>query len=140
MQYGFPDGDLSDSARLGLNRPFLLFGAGGHSHRPQPGNPLNDPSWTSFWEHQRAWKLDLSIPDGTHGAFADRQFSVPAIAAAFNLPPAIVAERLGTVDPAGSVRAQRAYLGAFFDQFLRGRAQRLLRGPSPRYPEVVFTR
>lgn len=140
MQYGFPDGDLSDSARLGLNRPFLLFGAGGHSHRPQPGNPLNDPSWTSFWEHQRAWKLDLSIPDGTHRAFADYQFSVPAIAAAFNLPPATVAETLGTVDPAGSVRAQRAYLGAFFDQFLRGRAQPLLRGPSPRYPEVVFTR
>ena len=32
------------------------------------------------------------------------------------------------------------YLGAFFDQFLRGRAQPLLRGPSPRHPEVVFTR
>lgn len=140
MQYGFPDGDLSDSARLGLNRPFLLFGAAGHSHRPQPGNPLNDPSWAGFWEHQRAWKLDLTIPDGTHGAFADYQFSVPAIAAAFDLPPATVAERLGTVDPAGSVRAQRAYLGAFFDQFLRGRPQTLLRGPSPRHPEVVFTR
>ena len=138
LQYGFPDGVLGEAARRGLDRPFLLFGADGHSHLPQPGTELNDPSWTSFWNHQRGWKLDLGIPDGTHGAFADYQWSVPAVAAAFDLPPGPVTEQLGTVDPAGSVRAQRAYIGAFFEQFLRGRHQPLLRKPSPRYPEVIF--
>ncbi|TWD81140.1 hypothetical protein FB561_2244 [Kribbella amoyensis] len=140
MQFGFPEGELSESAKRGLDRPFLLFGAQGHSHKPQPGSPLNDPSWTSFWQHQRGWKLDLGIPNGTHGSFADYQFSVPAIAEEFGVPPEKVTELLGTVDPAGGVRAQRAYLGAYFGQFLRGVPQPILRHGSPRYPEVEFTR
>lgn len=47
---------------------------------------------------------------------------------------------LGTVDPERSVAAQRAYLGAYFDQFLKGRPQRLLVKESPRYPDVEFVR
>lgn len=138
LQYGFPDGELSESARRGLDRPFLLFGAQGHAHVPNPESPLNDPSWTSFWKAQSGWKLDLEIPPGSHGSFADYQFSVPAIAAKFGLPPDQIAGLLGTVDPAASVRAQRAYLGALFDQFLRRQPQPLLRRASPRYPQVVF--
>lgn len=138
LQYGFPDGELSESAKRGLDRPFLLFGAQGHAHVPNPESPLNDPSWTSFWKAQSGWKLDLEIPTGTHGSFADYQFSVPAIAARFGLPPDQIAGLLGTVDPAASIRAQRAYLGAFFDQFLRKQPQPLLRRASPKYPEVVF--
>lgn len=140
MQYGLPQGELSEVAKRGLDRPFLLFGGQGHSHRPQPGMPLNDPSWTSFWQHQRGWKLDLSIPEGTHGAFADYQFSLPGIARAYGLPDELVTSLLGKVDPAGSVAAQRAYLGAYFDQFLKHRPQRLLREESPKYPEVEFVR
>jgi hypothetical protein len=45
----------------------------------------------------------------------------------------------GTVDPERSVAAQRAYLGAYFDQFLKGRPQRLLLGESPQHPDVEFT-
>ena len=140
MQYGFPQGRLSEVAKRGLDRPFLLFGAQGHSHLPQPGSQLDDPSWTSFWKNQRGWKLDLSIPGGTHGAFADYQFSLPAIAKAYGLPDELVTSLLGPVDPAGSVAAQRAYLGAYFDQFLKHRPQRLLREESPKYPEVDFVR
>ncbi|MFG1625485.1 alpha/beta hydrolase family protein [Kribbella sp. NPDC049227] len=138
LQYGFPDGDLSESAQQGIDRPFLLFGAQGHAHVPNPESPLNDPSWTSFWNARSGWKLDLEIPAGTHGSFADYQFSVPAIAARFGLPPEQIAGHLGTVDPAVSIRAQRAYLGAFFDQFLRNQPQPLLRHPSPKYPQIVF--
>ncbi|TCO32747.1 platelet-activating factor acetylhydrolase isoform II [Kribbella steppae] len=138
LQYGFPKGELSESAKRGLDRPFLLFGSEGHSHLP--GGPLEDPSWMSFWATQRGWKLDLSIPTGTHGAFADYQFSVPAIAARYDLPKEVVTGFLGTVDPAGSVRAQRAYLAAFFNHFLRGLPHPILNHPSPKHPEVVFTR
>ncbi len=140
MQFGFPEGVLSEVAKRGLDRPFLLFGAMGHSHAAEPGQPMYDPSWTSFWAHQRGWKLDLSIPEGTHGAFADYQFSLPAVAKAYGVPNEKVTALLGTVDPAGSVAAQRAYLGAYFDQFLKHRPQRLLLGESPKYPEVQFVR
>ncbi|ONI67291.1 hypothetical protein BWI15_29540 [Kribbella sp. ALI-6-A] len=139
MGFG-PDGELSESAKRGLDRPFLLFGAQGHSHLPQPGAPWNDPSWTSFWQHQRGWKLDLSLPRGTHGSFADYQFSVPGLAQHAGVPDEVVDSLLGTVDPARSVRAQRAYLAAYFDQFLKGRPQALLRKESPRHPDVQFVR
>ena len=47
----------------------------------------------------------------------------------------------GSIDYAGTVTHARAGAPAVGrHQFLRGRAQPLLRGPSPRYPEVVVTR
>ncbi|MFC0627617.1 alpha/beta hydrolase family protein [Kribbella deserti] len=138
MMYDLQTQELSPVAKLGLDRPFLLFGADKHTHLPIPGHPLDDPAWTSFWWHQRGWKLDLNIPQGTHGSFADYQFSLPGLARANGLPAETVTEALGKVDPAGSVRAQRAYLGAFFERFLKGRPQPLLWGPSPAHPEVRF--
>ncbi|MFG1819289.1 alpha/beta hydrolase family protein [Kribbella sp. NPDC049174] len=138
LQYSFPQGELSEVAKRGLDRPFLLFGADGHSHLP--GGSFEDPSWMSFWANQRGWNLDLSIPTGTHGAFADYQFSVPAIAAKYGVPNEDVTRFLGTVNPSGSIRGQRAYLTAFFARFLRGLRQPLLDRPSPKYPEVVFAR
>jgi hypothetical protein len=38
------------------------------------------------------------------------------------------------------LRIERAYIGAWFDRYLRRRDSGLLRGPSPCYPDVVFTR
>ncbi|WP_460655234.1 alpha/beta hydrolase family protein [Kribbella endophytica] len=140
LQYAFPDGELSEVAKRGLDRPFLLFGGADHSHLSQPGQPMNDPSWTSFWAHQRGWKLNLRLPEGTHSSFADYQFSLPAIAKAFGVPADAVTGLLGTVDPARSVAAQRAYLAAYFDQFLKHRPQHLLLGESPKYPDVRFVR
>lgn len=138
MMYDFEAGELSPVAQRGLDRPFLLFGADSHSHLPKPGDPADDPAWTSFWKNQRGWKLDLNIAEGTHGSFADYQFTLPDLARANGVPNEKVEELLGKVDPAGSVAAQRAYLGAFFERFLNGRPQPLLWGPSPRHPEVRF--
>ncbi|WP_328989102.1 alpha/beta hydrolase [Kribbella sp. NBC_01245] len=138
MMYDMAAGELSPLAQRGLDRPFLLFGADAHTHLPNPGHPANDPAWTSFWQHQRGWKLDLNIAEGTHGAFADYQFILPDLARANGVPMEKIEALLGKVDPAGSVAAQRAYLGAFFERFLKGRPQPLLWGPSPRHPEVRF--
>lgn len=140
MQYAWPDGKLSESAKRGLDRPFLLFGAGGHSHLRKPGTPLDDPSWASFWANQRGWKLDIQLADGTHAAFADYQFMVAQLDRKFDLPDALVREVIGTVDPERSVAAQRAYVGAFFDQMLKHRPQPLLWRESRRYPEITFVR
>ena len=59
---------------------------------------------------------------------------------AHGVPGETVIALLGTVDPERSVAAQRAYLGAYFDKFLKGRPQRLLVQESPRYPDVKFVR
>ncbi|MCP3803204.1 hypothetical protein NLX83_28390 [Allokutzneria sp. A3M-2-11 16] len=45
---------------------------------------------------------------------------------------------IGTVDPARSVAAQRAYVAAFFDLHLRGKNTGLLDGSSPLFPELTF--
>ncbi|MGC4943717.1 alpha/beta hydrolase family protein [Kribbella sp. DT2] len=140
LQYGFPDGELIESAKRGLDRPFLLFGGQTHTHLSQPGAPMNDVSWTTFWKNQRGWKLDLNLPGGTHGSFADYQFSAPGLARSAGVPDEAVEGLLGTVDPVRSVAAQRAYVGAYFDQFLKGRPQPLLRKESPRHPDVKFVR
>ncbi|GAA0593359.1 hypothetical protein HPO96_06235 [Kribbella sandramycini] len=137
MQYGFPVGELSEVAKRGLDRPFLLFGAAEHSRLPITGD-LNDPSWTSFWANQRGWKLNLSIPAGAHGSFADYQVFAPKLAKIHDLEPKPVADLVGLVNPAQSVAAQRAYLAAAFDQFLKHRPQPLLRKESPRFPIVKF--
>jgi hypothetical protein len=47
---------------------------------------------------------------------------------------------VGGADPARSVLAEREYLAAFFDQTLRRRPGLLLRGGSPRFPEVRLAR
>ncbi|CCH31079.1 hypothetical protein ABZ816_02280 [Actinosynnema sp. NPDC047251] len=119
----------------GLDRPVLLMGSeqSGLSHR-------TDPSLASFWRNQRGWKLDLLLRGSNHPSFSDRQVFVPRLGAAGLLTPEQVSRHVGTIDPARSVEAQRTYLAAFFDRFLRGRAEHLLDGPSPRYPEVEFRR
>jgi hypothetical protein len=138
MMYDFAGKtDYADVVERGLDRPFLLFGAMGHHHRSKPGDAMYDPSWTTFWQRQRGWKLDLQIAEGTHGAFADYQFLIPQLDEEFGLPQD-PDELLGKVDPDRSVAAQRAYLGAFMDRFLKHRPQPLLRRESPRHPDVTF--
>ncbi|MBM7790599.1 alpha/beta hydrolase family protein [Tenggerimyces flavus] len=135
MKYERDDGsyDLSEVVQRGLTRPFLLFGGGTHSH-------LDDPAWAAFWLNQRAWKLDLNLPTGSHGAFADHQIVLPPLAKANGIPHEVITQALGAIEPARAVTAVGSYLGAYFDQFLRGRPQPMLWRESPRFPEVAFVR
>lgn len=41
-------------------------------------------------------------------------------------------------DPARAMTITRAYVKAFFDHHLLGKASSLLNGPAPEYPEVTF--
>jgi dienelactone hydrolase len=135
LTYDYPiQTHLSDVAQQGLDRPFLLMGAMNHHHR------TGDRSWTLFWQRQRGWKLDLNIPTAKHPGFADYQFILPQLTAKFDIPPSQVKTLIGTVDPARSMAAQRAYLTAFFDQFLRQQPQPLLDRESPLHPDVKFIR
>jgi hypothetical protein len=91
---------------------------------------------------QQGWKLNLQLPGSLHQSFSDFQLVYPQLLPKIFGESSIVDDsielRVGTIDPDRSVAAQRAYLTAFFDQFLRHRPQSLLRGESSRFPEVQF--
>jgi dienelactone hydrolase len=126
--------------RRGLDRPFMLFGQEGHDHRsPTPEAPA-DRSWPEFWSNQRGWKLDISLQRGEHGSFSDLQTLAPQVFEALGRPLDALQPTIGTVDPARSIAAQRAYIAAFFDLHLRHRDRHLLDRPSRWFPEIAFIR
>ena len=59
-------------------------------------------------------------------------------AGVLNLPPEVVQQLIGTIDPHRSIINQRAYVTAFFDLHFRHHHGRLLDHPSPCYPEMQF--
>ncbi|MFD5562923.1 alpha/beta hydrolase family protein [Kitasatospora griseola] len=103
-------------------RPFLLFGA-------QPGEtPGTDPSWDDAWAALDGWKRRLTVVGGEHGTFSD----LLVLARAVGIPA-----KPGAIDPVRGVEITRTYLGAFFDQQLKGKPEPLFDGPSPDMPEVT---
>ncbi|GAA1591530.1 lipase [Kribbella sancticallisti] len=145
LAYDRVNGPLSEVARRGLDRPFLLFGSDG-SQRTKPGEN-HERSWAEFWQAQQGWKLNLQLPGSRPLAFSDYQFIYYDVVSKLlgdddemNVADQIQANIAGVVDRRRSVAAQRAYLTAFFDQTLRHEPQALLRTESPDYPEVTFVR
>ncbi|CAM3768811.1 lipase [Kibdelosporangium persicum] len=122
---------------LGVDRPFMFMGAGSSPQQPplygKPRTHLSEPDWRTFWDASTGWLLDLNFPAGRHYTFTDAQWLLPKLGGDHT-------GLIGTVDPAGAIDAQRAYIAAFFDEHLRKRPQPLLAGPSPRYPDVSFIR
>lgn len=114
-------------AGRGVTRPFLQLAAETHTRD-------SEPSWKSFWRASTGWKRELRFKGAAHGSFTDLQPLLPQIAG--KLPKVPLADYVGTIDPGRSVAAQRAYIGAFFDLHLRGKATRLFEGPDARFPEV----
>jgi dienelactone hydrolase len=122
---------IGPSAPAGSDRPFLLLSS--DHDDPYPG-------WDAFWANQRGPKLELRLLGSTHGSFTDGEVLVPELAPVLGLTPSQVVDQIGTGAPQRSIAVQRAYLRAFFDRYLRHGDGALLRGPSPRYPEMRFVR
>ncbi len=121
-----PNGtNLMPVAEHGLDRPFLLMG----SDRP------TEPSWRSFLSHSTGWQRNLTLKGSRHQSYTDLSVLLPRSGA----DRKVVEENIGTIDPARSVAAQRAYVASFFDRWLKGKDDGLLDGPSAAYPEVEFT-
>lgn len=103
-------------------RPFMLLGE-------QKSGPGGMSSWDHDWPLLDGWKRWITFADSGHFTFSD-------------FP--VFGEQLGLPDPkaplsgARSVELTRRYVGAFFDQHLKGKPQPLLDGPSPEAPEVRF--
>jgi predicted dienelactone hydrolase len=115
----------------GLDRPFLLMSSQHHGRD-------NDPTWAELWSNLRGWRLDLKLAGSQHSSYGDTEPLLPQVASLLGLPPAMLAQELGTIDPARAVSVERTYIRAFFDTMLRHRDDRLLDGPSPRFPEMQF--
>jgi dienelactone hydrolase len=113
----------------GLDRPLLFMGSQNHD---------GDASWASLWSRLRGWRLHLKLAGSGPASFTDDEALVSQGGSAIGLTPAAIEDLIGTIDPDRAVAAERAYLCAFFDLHLRHRGSPLLRGPSPRYPEVQF--
>jgi dienelactone hydrolase len=109
----------------GLSRPFLFLGK---QSNYTPGSGGSVTTWERDWQRLTGWKRWLLVAGAVHASFTDL---------------ALLADQVGIDIGAGlpgarSLDITRAYVRAFFDQHLRGRAQALLDRPSPRYPEVTF--
>ncbi|MGW7687035.1 alpha/beta hydrolase [Kribbella sp. NPDC054772] len=136
-------GPLGEVAEKGLDRPFLLFGSA-ETQRTDPAKDGYDKSWARFWAAQRGGKLDLALARTKQKAFTDYQFVFSQLFHDIygNDPiiTSVMTALVGSAKPARSVLAQREYVAAFFDLTLRGRPSVLLRGDSPKFPEVRFRR
>ncbi|RJL24139.1 alpha/beta hydrolase family protein [Bailinhaonella thermotolerans] len=134
LAYALSDGVYGDVAQRGLDRPFLLMGAG--TARQQPHTHKFAPDWKALWERSTGWRRDVYMAAGEHSSYTDYQSILPQLRDEFGMPDKVISGFVGTVDPDRSVRTQRAYVGGFFDQHLRGRPQSLFDRPSPRHPDV----
>ncbi|GII04581.1 alpha/beta hydrolase family protein [Planobispora takensis] len=110
----------------GLSRPFMLLGAG-EIHEPDG----QDTTWKRDWQRMTGWKRWLTVGGAGHASFLDY---APLLAGKVDF------EDLGTLPGTRSMEITRGYVAAFLDLHLRKRPQRLLDGPSRRYPEVRFWR
>ncbi|MEV6112945.1 Tat pathway signal protein [Streptomyces sp. NPDC052109] len=122
------DGSLMPVARHGLDRPFLFMG--------KDGTTDTGPGWQAFRAHTPGWNRQLTLLGSEHSSFTDAEALVPQL----RLRPCERAHDIGTIDPATAIRTNEAYVSAYFDHWLRGGSGRLLEGPSPRYPDMVFVK
>src|SRR4029079_11248966 len=119
------DGMLFGAARSGgLSRPFLLMSG-------DPGFAA-DPNRAAFWGHLRGPHYAVDFEGAHHFAFSDLVFFAPELMRSHRTAAEVVGSQVGTVDGWRTLAAERAYLLAFFDRYLRGTPAPLLtRAPSP---------
>ncbi|MFB7471430.1 alpha/beta hydrolase family protein [Kitasatospora sp. NPDC056184] len=128
------DGSIWIPAGDDTGRPVLLFSAGVGASPEATGNW--EDNWTRF-TGPRYW---VDLPTGGHLSFTDDHWLIDNLGLRDQLPPGAYGENFGTVGGNRALAATRAYLGAFFDRHLLGRPAPLLDRPSPRFPEVRFTK
>jgi predicted dienelactone hydrolase len=115
---GFQFGRLLETE---LTIPFMFMWENGRSR----GNTTNGNEL--FFQKSKAPCYSLVIKDFEHATFTD-------------LPLFNSIWQSSELDPEGlrAIQLQREYILAFFNQYLKGKPEPLLSGPTEKYPEVVF--
>ncbi|WBQ04888.1 alpha/beta hydrolase family protein [Kribbella sp. CA-293567] len=144
LAYDLQAGPLGPAAERGLDRPFLLFGSDDRQRTDSASAGDYDMSWAAFWKNQRSWKLNLQLPGSNHLGFSDYQFFFYDVFYGLTQDEdgavQVQANVTGILDRRRMLAAQRAYLTAFFDRFLKEQSQPLLKKESKDFPEVEFVR
>ncbi|GAA1781481.1 alpha/beta hydrolase [Streptomonospora arabica] len=142
IAYHVGDEEWADATRRGADGPFMIFSGGRSGASGDPHTSAYAPDWRMFRAASTGPFVELHMSDAEHMSFIDTQWMTAQLEAGLDPGgPAWkdgVASSVGTVDARQSVAAQRAYLAAFFDEYLRGRERPLLDGPSAEYPAVAF--
>jgi predicted dienelactone hydrolase len=126
------DGLLFGGARAVVtSRPFMLMSA-------EPGFAA-DPNRAGFWSRLRGPHYAVDIKDARHFAFSDLAFLAPQLIRANPSVGQAIRARVGNVDGSATLAAERAYLLAFFDRFLRGVDQPLLTRTADPFAGVHLT-
>ncbi|MFI9159497.1 alpha/beta hydrolase family protein [Kitasatospora aureofaciens] len=140
LHFPGPDGRtgvfLPSVAEDGLTRPFLLMG----TQEPDSGSYHRQPGWDALWQHSTGWHADVTLTGSRHGSYTDAQSLLPQLARQGAISGANLTADVGDVRPDRAVLATRSYVASFFDRWLRGHDDRLLDGPSPRFPEMLYER
>ena len=114
------DGTFHPAPTRPLHRPFLMVGNEDHGRG-------SDPSPIDTWPQLRGRRQWLGVTGTTHNSFTDL---------------AVLSDQAGapiqTISGARASQITRAYVTAFFDEYLRHRPQPLLAGPTREYSEVRF--
>jgi predicted dienelactone hydrolase len=113
-----------------VDRPFMLMTA--------EFTRAAEPSVAEFWTYLRGWRRNVQADGAAHSSYIDHEWLIPQLATISGMSDEELAGWIGTLPPVRAVRIQQAYPLAFFDRHLRHRGGRLLRGPSPAFPEVRF--
>ena len=113
------DGLLFDPVRTsGLSRPFLLMNA-------EPGFAAQ-PSVAGFWNRLRGPHYAVDVKGAQHFAFSDLVFFVPELLRTNPTAASSLRQLIGNVEGVATLAAERAYIHAFFERFLRANPQPLL--------------
>jgi hypothetical protein len=88
-----------------------------------------------FWYALHGWRRFLSITGSTHFTYTDLTPLLDQLAAAGVIPSA---DPWVGIHRHQAIAAQRAYIRAFFDLWLRNRNTHLFDGASAGYSDVIF--
>ncbi|MFK4475104.1 putative dienelactone hydrolase [Paenibacillus sp. RC73] len=120
-------------AHTGLQQPFMYMMTGTTAESLKPSVTKKDkvfytefaPDLKSVMTKSQNDTYYLTVDKLFHQSFTDLALISPSLFAK-------------NIDPVHNIDITRSYVRAFFDQYLKGEQQPLLKGASPEYPEVSF--
>ncbi|WP_169509071.1 alpha/beta hydrolase family protein [Actinopolyspora mortivallis] len=129
------DGTIHDPDSLaGTRAPVLLLGNARRLEQPD-----FDPSWRRTWSRLAGWKRFLLVRGTGHSSFTDWPVLIDQLGLRDELPTDTGQSDRDRLPSLRSVLITRAYVTAFVREHLAGESSPLFEGPSPHYPEVVFS-
>ncbi|TQN33278.1 platelet-activating factor acetylhydrolase isoform II [Haloactinospora alba] len=142
LAYHVGDEEWGESTTRGVERPFLILGAGTVSNSGgSPHTSRNSPDWAMFRDASPE-TLELYMERAEHMSYLDTQWILPQLDERLRPDSPSwddgMRASVGTIGPEASVAAQRAYITAYLDEHVRGVERPLLDGPSDEHPEVEF--